>query len=153
MSDADCNGKACDTKNGSCGETLDGDQCNSNAECRSKHCVDKTCCAVGACGTCETCATGVCIPVPNNMPDPDSCSDSMNPCGTTGKCDGMSKCKFGAAGTECDRACVNNEVVTTTCDGNGACNTPGGTMACDAPLVCVNNACEQPPPPPPDGGP
>ena len=173
-SDADCNGKACDTSNGSCGKGLPGAQCNTNSDCASDHCVDKTCCSVAACATCQTCATpdGTCKDVLDGMSDPDSCSDSMATCGTTGKCDGKGTCKLAAAGTECGQTCVNNEVVTKTCDGAGSCSGTGGTMSCQGflcqngacvttcnpadnsgcapPRICVNNACEDPPPP--DGG-
>src|SRR6185436_10991718 len=118
-SDADCNGKACDTATGNCEKSINGSQCSSDGQCGSGHCVDNTCCQFASCGTCKTCASsdGTCIDVPNNMPDPDSCSDSMNPCGTTGKCNGMGVCKLGSAGTECGQMCVNDELVTKTCNG------------------------------------
>jgi hypothetical protein len=174
-SDADCNGKACDTTTGNCDKNPLGVQCSNNDQCASGHCVDNTCCSTAACGTCQTCANamGSCKDVPDNMPDPDSCSDSMNACGTTGKCDGSGGCKLASAGTECGQMCVNDELVTKTCDGSGHCTGNGGTQPCHgfvcandacvttcdsngnagcvAPKVCVNNACEDPPPPP-DGG-
>jgi hypothetical protein len=173
--DGDCNGKVCDTSNGSCGDRRPGDPCNNNDECGSGNCVDKTCCLTASCGTCKSCANsdGTCKDVPNDMPDPDSCSD-MGSCGTTGKCNGAGTCKVRAAGTECGQTCVGDEVVTKTCDGAGMCSGTGGTMSCQgfvcqngacvttcnpadnsgcvSPRICVNNTCEEPPANP-DGGP
>lgn len=175
-SDADCNGKACDTSNGTCGKNLLGQQCSKNDECASGHCVDKTCCSQASCTTCQTCAnqSGTCTDVPPGMTDPDSCSDSMDPCGTTGQCDGSGSCRFAGTSTECGRVCAagGTAVVTRTCNGMGMCAGMGNQKSCQgflcvqdacartcegigcAPgLVCVNNSCEEPPPPPPpDGG-
>jgi hypothetical protein len=172
-SDADCNGKACDVATGSCGKSLLGDQCSNDSDCGSGHCVDKTCCSTAGCLTCQTCANsaGVCADVPAGMPDPDSCSDSMDPCGTTGKCDGAHHCKRADPGTECGQMCnqAMDGVVVKTCDGNGMCVGGGQTNSCHGFLcvadscatscdniigcafgkVCVNNTCEDPPP---DGG-
>ena len=97
-SDAECNGKACDTSNGSCGKGLLGAQCSTNEECASDHCVDKTCCSTASCATCQSCgnSAGTCKDVLDGMSDPDSCSDVIDPCGTTGKCNGAGTCKLGA---------------------------------------------------------
>jgi len=173
-SDADCNGKACNTGTGLCEKNLAGAQCSNNDQCASGHCVDNTCCQAAGCATCESCANseGACKRVSNGMPDPDSCSDSPEACGTKGKCDGAGHCKFADSGTECGQVCMNNELVTQTCDGNGACNGTGSTQSCRGfmcmnnaclttcdpsdnsgcvpPRICVNNACEDPPAP--DGG-
>jgi hypothetical protein len=179
-SDADCNGKACDVSGGgsagNCGKSLLGVQCSSDGECGSGHCVDKTCCSTASCGTCQSCSNsnGTCADVPNGMPDPDSCSDSMDPCGTTGKCDGSGTCKFAGSKTECGQVCNpdNDGVITKTCNGAGMCSGTGSGKSCHAFLcindacattcdpannnagcvpgkVCVNNTCQDPPP---DGG-
>jgi hypothetical protein len=171
-SDADCNGKGCDLTTGSCGKTRNGDQCSSDSDCTNGHCVDKTCCASASCGTCESCASsdGTCQPVADGQPDPDSCSSSSDPCGTTGKCDGHSHCKYASPGTDCGQTCSADQlgVVGQTCDGNGVCNGTGTTKSCQGFLcvtdhcantcdgvgcapdkVCTNNICQDPPP---DGG-
>ncbi len=135
-SDADCApGKAC--SGGSCGKNTLGASCTGDSECASDHCVDNTCCNVTACGECQTCANaaGLCTNVPNDMPDPDSCTDrtTADACSTIGKCDGASKCKFAASGTGCGSMCSgsdNGSVTGKTCSGSGACSGTGGVTAC-----------------------
>jgi hypothetical protein len=182
-SDADCNGKACDLATGSCGKSLLGAHCTTGNECASGSCVDSTCCSAPACGTCQSCgnASGTCAPVGPGEDDADTCSDetAMNPCGTTGKCDGAGKCRVAPSGTGCGKVCSadNTGVVTRTCDGNGMCSGMGTTTPCQGfqctanacpdtcdPItnagcipgkVCVNNTCQTPLPEPPldpDGG-
>jgi hypothetical protein len=176
-SNADCNnGKACDPVTMTCGKNLPGQQCSSSNECASGHCVDKTCCSDASCRTCESCANkaGTCIAVAAGGRDPDSCSDSMNPCGTTGLCDGNSQCRFAGTNTECGQMCSNDgtAVVVKTCNGSGQCtgmgitkpcqgflcvqdactNSCDGVAACAPGKICVNHSCEDPPPPTPDGG-
>jgi hypothetical protein len=130
----------------SCGKKALGASCSGGAECATGHCVDGTCCSTSACATCQSCANpqGTCQNVPNDMPDPDSCTDqtSTDPCGLTGKCNGMGQCKLAAAGTSCGKVCTanNTAVVTKVCDGNGSCGGMSTVTTCNG-FRCKDGVC------------
>jgi hypothetical protein len=144
-SDADCaSGRACDVPTGSCGKSALGASCMAGTECASGNCVDGTCCTSSVCGECKTCgnATGTCQNVPNDMTDPDSCSDetSTNTCGKIGKCNGSGVCKLAAAGTVCEKTCMAASVRHKSCDGAGACAGMPTTISCSG-FECQAGAC------------
>jgi hypothetical protein len=142
----DCNGRVCDTATGSCGKSVVGSRCATDAECASGNCVDKTCCTTPSCPTCQSCgnAAGTCAPVPDGMPDADSCTDetTMNACGTIGRCDGSGGCRHAAAGTDCGRVCSDDRtgVVSRACNGAGTCTGSGSTTSCNG-FECADRAC------------
>ncbi|MFO0675835.1 MAG: hypothetical protein U0169_04835 [Polyangiaceae bacterium] len=132
-----------------------GSPCASAGECRSRSCVDGTCCASACDGACSTCATptGACVPV-RNAEDPGTCDSGL-------RCDADAVCRATVT-TRCARPtdclsgyCVDGVCCDSACDGGcDACNlVPGvctavsagstGSRPACAPFVCdgVSRAC------------
>jgi hypothetical protein len=118
--DGDCaGGQIC--QNGTCQQAAsNGQGCQSDGQCSSKHCVRGICCKT-------TCAAGGGV------------------CGNSGACqaDGNS-CQKGASGTKCsDAGCSSDrtqEVSEGRCDGNGACK--GASMKSCNGRLCAGDRCQ-----------
>lgn len=129
--------------NGSCGKKALGAGCTADSECAGGHCVDKTCCAVAVCGTCQSCAnpSGACTNVANNVADPDTCKADGTTCGVSGKCDGKGVCKDADKGIACGSTTCNaagTGEVHKECSGGGAC---AETVKDCGTYACSGNAC------------
>ena len=167
VSDKQCvTGHFCE--NSSCGLKPRGANCSLAQDCLSGFCAQGVCCdsaCTGACMACNlTAAAGTCTTVADKAPDPQGICvvTQSNTCGTTGAC-AKGACTYYDKGFNCKAAvCAGTSSVTpvSTCDGKGACTTPGnqscGGFVCDsgackttctkdtdcvAPDTCVNNSC------------
>jgi hypothetical protein len=143
--DDDCSMGVCG--GGSCGKKALGAGCTGGSECGSGNCVDGACCASATCGTCQSCgnAQGTCANVGDDGTDPDSCSDQtgVNPCGTTGRCDGNGVCKLRAQGQSCGAVCAagGTAVQARACNGAGACQDSSAPPESCSPFVCDDGVC------------
>jgi hypothetical protein len=157
-----CNGNSCGKKN-------IGASCSAASECQTSFCAQGACCDKACDGACQSCALtgtlGACTNVPTDTADPAGlCQDGGGAgCGTNGKCQ-AGACQKYTKGTPCkDSTCpttTTNFTAGSTCDGNGACQTPapsscfpyscatkvckvacGADMDCAAPAVCIMGSC------------
>jgi hypothetical protein len=122
-----CNGS-------SCGKKARGASCSDPVECQSTFCAQGVCCDTACTDSCQSCALsgalGTCSNVPTGSSDPaEACPDQgAGTCGTTSKCQ-AGTCQKYAQGTACkDSTCPAQTTTFTpgsTCDGAGACVTPG----------------------------
>jgi hypothetical protein len=157
-----CNGNSCGLKN-------NGASCSAGTECGSGNCAQGVCCDKACDGACQSCALtgtlGACTNVPTGTPDPAGKCQDAGPasCGTNGKCQ-AGKCQQYAKGTLCKASTCPTTTITftpgSTCDGNGACETPAATSCfpyacgtnvckvsctvaadCAAPAICINGSC------------
>ncbi len=94
-----------------------GEECASDLECQTFHCVDGVCCEQSSCGTCRVCDGGgsddpdnlaTCIPV-TNAEDPDSCPPLTHSCDFEGECK-KDNGQPATLGTECVSGIVNDGV-------------------------------------------
>jgi hypothetical protein len=157
-----CNGNSCGLKN-------NGASCSAGSECGSTFCAQGVCCDKACTGACQSCAMtgtlGACTNVSTGAPDPAGiCQDQgAASCGTNGKCQAGACQKYGK-GTLCKPSTcptsTTNFTPNSTCDGNGACETPAASscfpyscgtnvckvactvdMDCAAPAVCIMGSC------------
>src|SRR5450432_530260 len=153
----------------SCGLKNIGASCSASTECQSSFCAQGVCCDKACNGACQSCALtgtlGACTNVPTGIADPAGlCLDLGGAgCGTNGKCQ-AGACQKYAKGTPCkDSTCppaTTNFTAGSTCDGNGACQTPassscfpyscgakvckvacGADADCATPAVCIMGSC------------
>jgi Carbohydrate binding domain len=125
-----------------------GQACAQDADCKSSHCVDHTCCSTACAGACRSCAndTGTCT-LAAAMTDPrDDCpAESPSSCGRVGSCNGSGACALAPAGTICSSTptCdgMNASVIAgSMCNGAGAC-IPGVPASCHG-YACTSGACQ-----------
>ena len=177
-----CNGKvcfaACNNDNqcvagsfcsaASCGPKPPGAECSAATECASGFCAQGVCCNSACSGACKACnlsgSLGLCNSVSDGSPDPQGlCPVTLqSTCGTTGSCKGGA-CAYFGKGLNCKAAqcaSISAQTPVSTCDGVGACATPGnvpcGTFICSAaackstcladsdcvpPNTCAGNSC------------
>jgi hypothetical protein len=146
-SSAQCaSGNVC--SNASCGLEPNGQSCSVGTSCKSGFCAQGVCCENACAGACMACnlttTAGLCVPVPDNAPDPQNKCAATAPtlCGTTGTCV-KGACAYYAKGLNCKAAvCAGKSVETPTslCDGAGVCATPDNVV-CD-PFICASGACK-----------
>ncbi|HVR02821.1 MAG TPA: hypothetical protein VMT47_11865 [Polyangia bacterium] len=137
----------CDAQS-SCGKKTNGSSCSAAVECGSGFCAQGVCCATACAGACKSCALagamGTCADVPAGAPDPsNTCvATAASTCGTDGMCE-AGACQKYPHGTPCGAASCPAGTATftpaSTCDGAGACVTPGASSC--APFQCGASAC------------
>ncbi len=129
--DSCTNDKTCDAT-GKC-KSRPGKMCATADDCSTGNCVDKRCCVMAACGTCETCTGGggACVSVTTGD-DPDTCAGSSS-------CDVMGKCKA-LVGHDCGTSddclagnCVDGVCCESACTGQcESCREPDKRGICVA---------------------
>lgn len=123
------------------------EHCEEDADCRSQHCVEGTCCQSACSGPCQSCLgkytgepfDGECKNLAAGT-DPLNGCDAQAPstCGTTGVCDGAGACELFPAGTACDGGSVCGAgVCQTSCRTDRECNRAAG-------YACVSGVCRAP---------
>ena len=117
-----------------------GQPCSASDDCVSGNCVDNVCCDVSACGECERCDTGSCLPIANAAGDPgvgntpDTCVDDCTYC-FNGACVNRGAGDF----QECSGTCV----ACTTAGGNCGPYTGTAGRNCNATTsFCCAGDCE-----------
>ncbi len=134
----------------SCGKKGQGASCSGADECQSGlACAQGFCCDKPCAGACQSCALagsyGTCTNVATNSADPAGiCADmGAASCATNGKCQ-AGVCQKYAKNTVCKGSTCPATTTTftpsSTCDGNGACVTPG-VSSC-FPFACGANVCQ-----------
>jgi alpha-tubulin suppressor-like RCC1 family protein len=158
-SDADCTNSAyCDPGNKCMARKSQGAACTGNgatSQCATGLCIDGVCCENACTGLCQACSAalkwqgndGDCELIAANRPPrkPADCKiTNPDSCGLDGMCKGNGTCQEWSAGTACGASgpnkCSGNNVVGTSCDGQGNCVANANGVAC-APFLCSNNAC------------
>lgn len=111
---------------GACTPTIDdGKPCSGDIQCTHGHCVSGICCAT-TCGTCRSCATGVC----NLLPVATPCTIGT----TAGVCDNTGTCNACSPGASCTTG-INIECQT------GAIDCTTGQPVCRATNKAPGTAC------------
>lgn len=121
-----------------------GAECTMDAECTSKHCVDKVCCESACSGTCEHCndpdALGKCTAIKVGF-DPDKeCPSTMPLDLDAGAADAGDADPDAAALLLPDGAAPppgDDNQCASKCDGNRACGFPSSDRTCGA-VFCTS---------------
>lgn len=116
-------------------QLIDGSACAQSSDCQHGHCLSGICCNVGTCGTCNSCATGTCIPASNGAT-----------CGTGNYCNNgtCGACPDGSSCNPNNNPCQTGKISCST--GTAICQNPvnladGTPTVCGVGKVCKNGAC------------
>jgi hypothetical protein len=113
-----------------------GQACLATTDCSSGICTGGICCDQECSLTCQSCATGQCLP-----------QNNQEPCGNSGGvCSGVEQCALPAGGDCVDTTQCGGGLLCKTClDGSRQCAAATACCGgCAEPYDCVNGACACP---------
>ncbi len=122
-----------------------GTTCIDPADCATGFCADGVCCVAACEGQCESCSepkhVGECLVVEGEpRGDRKACTD-LGEAACAASCDGehADECQFVPATVGCGASCEKDQVVLSTCDGQGRCEARSPKKC--APYVCGEDTC------------